>query len=87
MPQVLALAIASRTVDAGGGSIDASVDESTNDVSDGGLPQASPQAAEPPPPVRPGCAGCATIGADPASAGAIVSLIAFVFAGLRRKSK
>jgi hypothetical protein len=87
MPQVLALPAAARAADAGGGSIDASVDESTKDVSDGGLPQASPPAAEPPPPVRPGCAGCTTIGADPASAGAIVSLIAFVFAGLRRKSK
>ncbi len=85
MPQAPATLPAARTVDGGSGAIDASVDEATGDASDGGLPASTPPAAEPPPPVRPGCAGCSTIGADPASVGAIGSLIAL--AGLRRKTK
>jgi len=85
LPQVLTTVRASRMVDAGGDPTAASVNEATSDTSDGGPVAAPPPEA--PPPVRPGCAGCSTIGADPASAATVVSLIALALAGLRRKSK
>ncbi len=86
LPQVLTTSRASRMVDGSGGPNDASVDATTSGIPDDGALVTAPP-AELPPPVRPGCAGCSTIGADPASAATVVSLFAFALVGLRRKSK